>query len=116
MASSERRVRSTDPEREPHLQAAAARRKFQRGADVQDVTPKSGALRAGRRDSPTRFQTMDAALSWSTDLLPLPAVQLLCLLGAFRGGFHGARHPRLLIVTAFLSMADGFDESHATAA
>lgn len=71
------------------IELAAAQTSTMSSASIADILQRSGlgALRAGRRDSPTRFQTMDAALSWSTDLLPLPAVQLLCLLGAFRGGF-----------------------------
>ncbi|MGI9254796.1 MAG: hypothetical protein ACR2J8_13715, partial [Thermomicrobiales bacterium] len=45
------------------------------------------ALARGQRDAPTRFATMDAAIAWSTDLLPENARRLLQLLGVFRGGF-----------------------------
>ncbi|MGI9253520.1 MAG: ATP-binding protein, partial [Thermomicrobiales bacterium] len=71
------------------IELAAAQTSTMSSAAIADILQRSGlgALRAGRRDGPARFQTMDAALSWSTDLLPMPAVQLLCLLGAFRGGF-----------------------------
>ncbi|MFM9106343.1 MAG: ATP-binding protein, partial [Chloroflexota bacterium] len=45
------------------------------------------ALARGRRDGPARFQTMEAAIAWSADLLPLAARRLFTLLGLFRGGF-----------------------------
>jgi predicted ATPase len=45
------------------------------------------ALARGRRDGPARFQTMEAAIGWSADLLPAPAQRLFRLLGAFRGSF-----------------------------
>ncbi|MFM9107369.1 MAG: ATP-binding protein [Chloroflexota bacterium] len=55
------------------------------------------ALARGRRDAPARFQTMDAAIAWSADLLPPDARRLFRLLGAFRGGFTTEA---LLAVTA----------------
>ncbi|MGI9252800.1 MAG: helix-turn-helix domain-containing protein [Thermomicrobiales bacterium] len=45
------------------------------------------ALTRGRRDGPSRFRTMEAAISWSVDLLPPGADRLLRLLGVFHGGF-----------------------------
>ena len=45
------------------------------------------ALARGRRDTPGRFRTMDAAIAWSVDLLPPGADRLLPLLGVFHGGF-----------------------------
>jgi predicted ATPase/DNA-binding XRE family transcriptional regulator len=44
-------------------------------------------LARGRRDASGRFATMDAAIAWSSDLLPPPAQRLFRLLGVFRGGF-----------------------------
>ncbi|MFM9108020.1 MAG: ATP-binding protein [Chloroflexota bacterium] len=48
------------------------------------------ALARGRRDGPGRFRTMEAAITWSVDLLPPGADRLLRLLGVFRGGFTAA--------------------------
>ncbi|MGI9252413.1 MAG: ATP-binding protein [Thermomicrobiales bacterium] len=71
------------------IELAAAQTATMPPSTIANVLERSGlaALTAGRRDGPARFQTMEAALAWSTDLLPMPAVQLLYLLGAFRGGF-----------------------------
>jgi predicted ATPase/DNA-binding XRE family transcriptional regulator len=56
---------------------------------VADLLDSAGlaALSSGRRDHPSRFATMDAAIAWSSDLLPPDAQRLFRLLGAFRGGF-----------------------------
>ncbi|MFM9105629.1 MAG: ATP-binding protein [Chloroflexota bacterium] len=45
------------------------------------------ALALGRRDGPSRFASMEAALAWSESRLPGEAARLLRLLGVFRGGF-----------------------------
>ncbi|MFM9107859.1 MAG: ATP-binding protein [Chloroflexota bacterium] len=74
------------------IELAAAQSGAMAPAGIADLLERSAlaVLGAGRRDGPARFRTMEAALAWSADLLPEPAMRLLRLLGAFRGGFTTA--------------------------
>lgn len=71
------------------IELAAAQSGTMAPAGIADLLERStlAVLASGRRDGPARFRTMEAALTWSADLLPGPAMRLLRLLGIFRGGF-----------------------------
>ncbi|MGI9252986.1 MAG: ATP-binding protein [Thermomicrobiales bacterium] len=71
------------------IELAAAQSGAMAPAGIAEMLERSvlAVLGSGRRDGPARFRTMEAALAWSADLLPEPAMRLLRLLGVFRGGF-----------------------------
>ena len=70
------------------IELAAARARSLRPAEIADrLDDMSGLLTAGRRDAPTRHQTLQATLDWSFDLLTGEERRVLCRLGVFAGSF-----------------------------
>jgi len=70
------------------IELAAARRQILTARSIAELLEQAGLGALGQwRDGHARFRSMEAAVRWSTDLLPSGARRLLRLLSVFRGGF-----------------------------
>jgi predicted ATPase/DNA-binding SARP family transcriptional activator len=70
------------------LELAAARLRVLEAEEVAErLDDRFSLLRSSRRQAPSRHRTLEAAISWSYDLLDEPSRRLLARLSVFEGGF-----------------------------